>query len=38
MSAIEWPDLELTVSERDRTAPRLADLADSLPFEFAPAT
>jgi dTDP-4-dehydrorhamnose 3,5-epimerase len=29
---IEWPDLELIVSERDRTAPRLADIADSLPF------
>ena len=32
---IEWPDIELTVSERDRTAPRLADLADELPFVFA---
>ena len=30
--AIEWPDLELVYSERDRTAPRLADLADELPF------
>jgi dTDP-4-dehydrorhamnose 3,5-epimerase len=29
---IEWPDIELTVSERDRTAPRLADIADGLPF------
>jgi dTDP-4-dehydrorhamnose 3,5-epimerase len=29
---IVWPDLELTVSERDRTAPRLADVADTLPF------
>jgi dTDP-4-dehydrorhamnose 3,5-epimerase len=29
---IEWPDLELIVSERDRTAPRLAEIADSLPF------
>jgi dTDP-4-dehydrorhamnose 3,5-epimerase len=31
--AIEWPpDIELQVSERDATAPRLADVADSLPF------
>jgi dTDP-4-dehydrorhamnose 3,5-epimerase len=29
---IEWPDLELLYSERDRTAPRLAEIADSLPF------
>jgi len=29
---IEWPDLELVYSERDRTAPRLAEIADSLPF------
>ena len=29
---IEWPDLDLIVSERDRTAPRLAEIADSLPF------
>jgi dTDP-4-dehydrorhamnose 3,5-epimerase len=29
---VEWPDLELIVSERDRTAPRLAEIADSLPF------
>jgi dTDP-4-dehydrorhamnose 3,5-epimerase len=29
---IEWPDLELIVSERDRAAPRLAEIADSLPF------
>jgi dTDP-4-dehydrorhamnose 3,5-epimerase len=29
---IEWPDLELIVSERDRTAPRLAEIADELPF------
>jgi dTDP-4-dehydrorhamnose 3,5-epimerase len=33
--AIDWPsDLELTVSARDREAPRLAELAPSLPFEF----
>jgi dTDP-4-dehydrorhamnose 3,5-epimerase len=31
---IEWPDdLELLYSERDRTAPRLAEIAGSLPFE-----
>jgi dTDP-4-dehydrorhamnose 3,5-epimerase len=29
---IEWPELELLYSERDRTAPRLAEIADSLPF------
>ena len=31
--AIEWPELDggLTVSERDRTAPRLAELRPSLP-------
>jgi len=30
---IEWPaDVELLVSERDATAPLLADVADSLPF------
>ena len=29
---IAWPDLELLVSERDRTAPRLADIAESLTF------
>jgi dTDP-4-dehydrorhamnose 3,5-epimerase len=29
---IEWPDLELLYSERDRTAPRLAEIADALPF------
>ena len=29
---VEWPDVELLYSERDRTAPRLADLADELPF------
>jgi dTDP-4-dehydrorhamnose 3,5-epimerase len=30
--AIEWPDIELLYSERDRTAPRLADIRDELPF------
>ncbi len=30
---IEWPaDVELLYSERDRTAPTLSDMADSLPF------
>jgi dTDP-4-dehydrorhamnose 3,5-epimerase len=29
---IEWPDGELIYSERDRGAPRLAEIADSLPF------
>ena len=31
---IEWPDVDLIVSERDRGAPRLADLAAELPFEY----
>jgi dTDP-4-dehydrorhamnose 3,5-epimerase len=30
---VEWPsDIELSVSERDATAPRLRDVADQLPF------
>jgi dTDP-4-dehydrorhamnose 3,5-epimerase len=29
---IEWPDIELVYSERDRLAPRLSEIADSLPF------
>ena len=29
---IEWPDVELVYSERDATAPRLAEIADTLPF------
>ena len=29
---IEWPDGELLYSERDRSAPPLAEIADSLPF------
>jgi dTDP-4-dehydrorhamnose 3,5-epimerase len=29
---IAWPDMELLYSERDRTAPRLAEVADALPF------
>src|SRR5918996_45172 len=33
---VDWPDdLELLYSERDRDAPRLADVADSLPFRYA---
>ena len=37
--AIEWPaDTELIVSERDRSAPRLADLEPSLPFVYAART
>ena len=35
--AIQWPDgMELIVSERDRTAPRLAERATQLPFEYEP--
>jgi dTDP-4-dehydrorhamnose 3,5-epimerase len=34
---IEWPqDVELLYSERDRTAPTLADVADELPFRYEP--
>jgi dTDP-4-dehydrorhamnose 3,5-epimerase len=29
---IEWPVIELLYSERDRTAPLLAEIADELPF------
>jgi dTDP-4-dehydrorhamnose 3,5-epimerase len=29
---IEWPDVELLYSERDRTAPRLSEIAGELPF------
>jgi dTDP-4-dehydrorhamnose 3,5-epimerase len=31
---IEWPDVELIPSERDANAPRLADVAASLPFVY----
>jgi dTDP-4-dehydrorhamnose 3,5-epimerase len=32
---IAWPrDVELLYSERDRTAPRLAEVADALPFRY----
>jgi dTDP-4-dehydrorhamnose 3,5-epimerase len=34
---IAWPDLDLLVSERDRTAPRLAEVAEGLPFVKHPA-
>ena len=30
---IEWPDLDLTVSERDATAPRLSELVGELRFD-----
>jgi dTDP-4-dehydrorhamnose 3,5-epimerase len=30
--ALPWPDIELIVSDRDRDAPRLADIAAELPF------
>jgi dTDP-4-dehydrorhamnose 3,5-epimerase len=34
---IEWPqDIELLYSERDRTAPTLAEVADELPFRYEP--
>jgi len=32
--AIRWPELELEVSDRDAGAPRLADVADELPFRY----
>jgi dTDP-4-dehydrorhamnose 3,5-epimerase len=31
---IEWPGIELVYSERDRTAPRLAEIAGDLPFRM----
>ena len=31
---IEWPDVELIPSERDASAPRLAEIADELPFVY----
>jgi dTDP-4-dehydrorhamnose 3,5-epimerase len=33
---IAWPELELQTSERDAGAPRLAEVADDLPFTYAP--
>jgi dTDP-4-dehydrorhamnose 3,5-epimerase len=32
---IVWPDLELRVSERDRSAPALREVAGELPFSYA---
>ncbi len=33
---IQWPaNVELLYSERDRTAPRLAEIAEELPFRYA---
>jgi dTDP-4-dehydrorhamnose 3,5-epimerase len=31
---IQWPDVELLYSERDRTAPPLAEIADGLPYRM----
>jgi dTDP-4-dehydrorhamnose 3,5-epimerase len=31
---VRWPDVELRVSERDAASPRLADVADELPFSY----
>ena len=31
---VEWPQLELVVSERDTGAPPLSDIADGLPFTY----
>ncbi len=31
---VEWPDMEVMVSDRDRQAPRLRDVADGLPFVY----
>jgi dTDP-4-dehydrorhamnose 3,5-epimerase len=31
---IEWPDLDLIVSERDARAPRLAEIEKELPFQY----
>ena len=31
---IPWPDVELVVSDRDRRAPRLAEVAGTLPYRF----
>jgi dTDP-4-dehydrorhamnose 3,5-epimerase len=31
---IAWPDVELRASERDASAPRLAEIADELPFRY----
>lgn len=34
--AAPWPDMPVTVSARDQAAPRLAEVADTLPFVYAP--
>lgn len=34
--AITWPTMDLSVSDRDTSAPRLADVAASLPFVWSP--
>lgn len=31
---VAWPDMAVTVSERDRAAPRLRNVADTLPFIY----
>jgi dTDP-4-dehydrorhamnose 3,5-epimerase len=31
---IRWPDVDVEVSERDATAPRLREIADDLPFRY----
>jgi len=31
---VEWPVAEPLLSERDQTAPKLAEIADKLPFEY----
>jgi dTDP-4-dehydrorhamnose 3,5-epimerase len=31
---IEWPDIDLTPSQRDANAPRLSDVIDELPFSY----
>ncbi len=35
--AAPWPAMRFTISERDRSAPRLADIAEQLPFVYEPA-
>ena len=35
--AAPWPDMPVIVSARDQAAPRLVDVADELPFVYAPA-
>ena len=32
--AVEWPDMPVEVSPRDACAPRLAEIADELPFVY----